>query len=46
VPILIIDDDSRVVETLADMLEHVGFRICKACGASKGWSELSRSNWT
>ena len=36
VQILIIDDDPEVVETLADMLEPVGFRIYKAYGGQQG----------
>jgi DNA-binding response OmpR family regulator len=36
VPILTIDDDSRVVETLAGMLEPVGFQIYKAYGGQQG----------
>jgi CheY-like chemotaxis protein len=36
VQILIIDDDPVAVETLAGILEPVGFRICKAYGGQQG----------
>jgi CheY-like chemotaxis protein len=36
VQILLIDDDPVVVETLASILEPIGFRICKAYGSRQG----------
>ncbi len=36
VKILIIDDDPVAVETLASILEPVGFRVCKAYGGQQG----------
>lgn len=46
VHILLIDDDPVMVETLASILEPIGFRICKVSGSGQGLEVVTHSNQT